>query len=328
VLTSRKDLKKPSPKKTKPKQVTRFDQAANAAQKTTVPTDGEQPFLYSGVRGETCCPTCNHWNSSRDSPGVLRPPPASTSLFGTPGSNDSDEGRPHFAPLPPTSCANSFNLVDFFQDTPWGHVPPHRLANITMEPSLWKGGLLGGSAKPSKLAQLAAARKRKEEEKQASTESSQSGRSISLLDQLSTNKENARSSSKPQNLVTATTETPKARFPTRAKSATNPVPEVPSEPFKSPPPTQEVVSEPFPDLRAKPSMFAQTMFGQRAPVLGGVPLQGMDEMDLDPPATHQEGSMFTLPYTSDPEFAARNPFSGPSPDDVVLRAQSKGSARV
>jgi hypothetical protein len=54
----------------------------------------------------------------------------------------------------------------------------------------------------------------------------------------------------------------------------------------------------------------------------------MDGMDLDPPTTPQEGSMFTLPYINDPDFAAQNPFSGPSPDDVVLRAQSKGSANV
>jgi elongation factor 1 alpha-like protein len=329
TLMTRIDQKKPaSPKKAKPKQVTRFDQAANAAQKNPIPIEGEQTFPHSGTQGDTCCPTCNHWNYCNHFPGALRPCHPSALPSRTSGSNTVDKVLGSYPNTNPQSSIAAFNLVNFFQDTPWGNVPQNRLATIEMVPVTPRGGLLGGSAKPSKLAALAAARKKKEEEKQATAEASQSGRSIALLDRLGARKENVGTSPVPSNIITVPTEKPNAtRFQNRPKTATSPI-ESPPKPSTSQPPARQPAPEPAPDLRAKPSVFAQTMFGQRTPAIGGVLLQEMEKMDLDPPAPRQEGSMFTLPYINDPDFAARNPFSGPSPDDVVLRAQNKGSAHV
>ena len=60
---------------------------------------------------------------------------------------------------------------EFFKDSPWSKIPTDRRGEIIIEPRYPRGGLLGGSApkdgkgKVSKLAALAAARKRKEDEK-------------------------------------------------------------------------------------------------------------------------------------------------------------------
>jgi elongation factor 1 alpha-like protein len=59
----------------------------------------------------------------------------------------------------------------FFDDCPWFGIPPHRHANILIEPLYPRLGLLGGSpsseagGKMSKLAALAAKRRQKENEK-------------------------------------------------------------------------------------------------------------------------------------------------------------------
>lgn len=58
------------------------------------------------------------------------------------------------------------SMSDFFADMPWQNIPEHRMT-VFVKPSCPSGGLLGGSPaapKPSKLAALAAARKRKAEE--------------------------------------------------------------------------------------------------------------------------------------------------------------------
>ena len=62
---------------------------------------------------------------------------------------------------------------EFFQDCPWLKVPPHRQAEILIEPIYPRMGLLGGSGtqddkpRPSKLAALAAKRRQKENERRA-----------------------------------------------------------------------------------------------------------------------------------------------------------------
>ena len=58
--------------------------------------------------------------------------------------------------------------------------------------------------------------------------------------------------------------------------------------------------------QAEPSAFANTMFSTPSK-----PFQ-------------QSDSVFTLPYNATP-IANNDPFAGPSPDDVVMAAQSKGS---
>lgn len=64
----------------------------------------------------------------------------------------------------PTTRPSS--MSDFFADMPWQNIPEHR-RTVFVKPPRPRGGLLGGlpaASKPSKLAALAAARKRKAEE--------------------------------------------------------------------------------------------------------------------------------------------------------------------
>ena len=92
-------------------------------------------------------------------------------------------------PVPTLLAHEPMNATDFFSDTPWGNVPPHRLGDITILPQYPRGGLLGGS---SKLAALAAARKKKQEAAKMSSEGSsqsveaqsETDKAISLLDRL------------------------------------------------------------------------------------------------------------------------------------------------
>jgi elongation factor 1 alpha-like protein len=66
----------------------------------------------------------------------------------------------------------------FFQDMPWGNIPKHRETTF-IAPQMPRGGLLGGSGAPpkmSKLQALAAARKKKAEEKKAIDEKAEQTR--------------------------------------------------------------------------------------------------------------------------------------------------------
>jgi len=212
--------------------------------------------------------------------------------------------------------------ADFFRDTPWLNVPNERRGNIMGQSRYPRGGLLGGSgetAKPSKLAALAAARKKaQEDKKKALLEASgnkEPSTSVSLLEKLSI---------RPKNEGIAKSAQSGTSDDLKRKLSTSSSREVPPRLLSRQKPQEGSVAdiavdlqakvhekEPFaavPDLRAIPSSFARTMLG---------PARN------SPPVT--EDNMITLPY---PRLAAptdRNPFAGPSPDDVVLNAQAKGS---
>lgn len=179
-----------------------------------------------------------------------------------------------------------------------------------------RGGLLGGS---SKLAKLAALRKLKEQEKQATSQDTDGGRSIAILDRLSEKKENDK------DITTALSnialDKPKPTFPLRQKRAASPIREPqPKREEKLPPPPV-----PKSELLAQPSVFAMTIFGQEASSAGGASLDVSQPLQV---AERRASDTFTLPFMSNPEFLKCNPFSGPSPDDIVLRAQSKGPAHA
>lgn len=89
------------------------------------------------------------------------------------------------------------------------------------------------------------------------------------------------------------------------KQESRPPASVPDTP--SPPPL-----EPTPEIEAAaPSAFASTMFGDA------------------PPNLHAPAAAFILPYpNSHLQPTDNNAFAGPSPDDQVLAAQSKGSAQT
>lgn len=150
----------------------------------------------------------------------------------------------------------------------------------------------------SKLQALAAARKKKAQEKPGSADSGVEKPMAGLKIGEDTK------------MVDASEKPASRGFPLRKRKDTNehekvpkaaPIPQEPEPSTPSPP--EE------PPQQAEPSAFANTMFSS-------------------PSQTPRKpsGDLFTLPYTSSSASAAFNPFSGPSPDDIVIAAQSKGSA--
>jgi elongation factor 1 alpha-like protein len=209
-------------------------------------------------------------------------------------------------------------MADFFSDSPWGNIPASRLCNMSHVRILPPGRLLGGSSKTTKLAALAAARKKKESEKasgQASSSQIETGRAIELLDKLGNQKVDTPSLADKSNQSRA------MLFPSRQKRAASPERSAPVE-MKS-----DVIQAPVAqreDLKARPSIFAQILLGEESQAQGGVLLYG-----TEPSATvsNCDETQFHLPYMTDPNYIKRDPFTKPSPDDVILRAQGKDLSR-
>ncbi|KAI6895472.1 elongation factor EF-1 alpha subunit [Hortaea werneckii] len=188
--------------------------------------------------------------------------------------------------MPPMSAA------DWFRDIPWSDVPSEIQGYL--EPSLParpSPQLLGGS---TKLAKLAEERRRKaaSETKEAPPPASTSA--LSSLDRLSKPREAAK-----ENEVPEPRPEPK-KYPIRKKREPTPPPKEPTPP---PPPEPE---EELPDLRASPTEFGMT--------LSTSPTNGI------------HGPQMTLKDMLGDSKDADDPFKGPSPDDVVFKAQghSKG----
>ena len=213
------------------------------------------------------------------------------------------------------------SAAEFFHETPWLNVPIHRRGEIMVEPLYPRGGLLGGSSKPSKLAALAAARKKKQEEEKAASgpvsvdahPDKEPDRAVALLDRLNIKgraKEDTPPSpgspKQPGGLLKS--KSAQIRYPVRRKKSSSPPPvqrqEEPSGPISEPSTIVEIL-----DLRAPPSTFAATMIGASQP-------------------RSPEGSMFSLPYAHQKVFTNANPFAGPSPDDIVTNARAKGARRA
>lgn len=217
-------------------------------------------------------------------------------------------------PLPvAVNTHRHMSAADYFRDVPWFNLPPEKSGIILAEPLYPPLRLLGGSGKPSKLAALAAARKKKEADQKASLD--QAPGTVSLLDRLST-KSNQSQQSKQQEHAPELEQSAQRAYPFRKRKSS------------SPPPIQESASQaqvveapksysaPAQDLRALPSIFASTMCGQSSP------RQSTGE---DAPRSTEE--LVPTLFGGDANLADTNPFAGPSPDDVVIQAQAKGSAR-
>lgn len=207
-------------------------------------------------------------------------------------------------PMPDVFATHEIpSMADFFQDTPWGRVPPHRLTTMTkVRPSGYKGGLLGGS----KLQALAAKRKQKQETA-PEADAAKTEKAVELLDRLCVTGE-----SRPLLRAGGSNSTKlTAKYPSRKRTPPpeeRPVQEEgPNANSKAEQPTIE-----FPDLRAQPSMFGATLCGLAKPTM---------EPTIEHPST------FSLPYARSGTFSKANPFSGPSPDDVVQQAQARAGKR-
>lgn len=211
---------------------------------------------------------------------------------------------------PPTHRTSS--LAHFFADMPWGNIPEAR-RTVFIKPRAPSGGLLGGSSagpKASKLASLAAARKRK------------AGESTVVL--LPKNEDKQAATSKSQ-LDKSPQKAPGNTAPKRAKTdvkdVTNKEDTIPKDYAKMD--SAEPSATPFAGCQAdggsdekpssymaKPSAFAQVLCFKSASETPKPNLQ---------PAYHPPWMAFTTPE------ALREAFEQPSPDDVVLSAQSQGS---
>lgn len=95
-------------------------------------------------------------------------------------------------------------------------------------------------------------------------------------------------------------------FPIRKRKDLNPHEKAPRTPTKkSESETEDSAPEAPPLDQAEPSAFASTMFSSTSHA---------------PSQQH-----FSMPYTATVAAPTADPFAGPSPDDVVIAAQSKGS---
>ncbi|KJZ69340.1 hypothetical protein HIM_11262 [Hirsutella minnesotensis 3608] len=218
-----------------------------------------------------------------------------------------------------------------FLDMPWMNVPQERLADLLPPP--WpRGGLLGGGEGPgkiSKLQALAAARKKKTDEKREQDRASQAESSLKRLSLLepSNNADTCASPSpakRPKNLETPVVGL-KQKMPT-----SDTVPPQQDQPAMSsltadagvgarmdhdPTTSQAPGSTSIDNVtisvsNAAPSAFAKTLFGS-AP----------DWRQANRP------NVYALPYASSPAFLA-TAFSEPSPDDIVFAAQAKAGKKT
>ena len=197
-------------------------------------------------------------------------------------------------------CSHAFSIEEFFKDTPWLNVPLERQA-ILIPPLYPRGGLRGGSTNEapslSKLQALAAARKRKAQEQRTDT----SSETASPVPE----------SSNPNAEIPAGSQ---RTLPFRGrKDSTSPAESTNTSPVNQ----VEHSHSSFPEDRsqidqAKPSAFASTILGNT-------------DTSSSSPSTSE---LFTLPYTTNVAAPDTNPFAGPSPDDIVMAAQSKGSTAI
>ncbi|KAI2633384.1 hypothetical protein GGS21DRAFT_520491 [Xylaria nigripes] len=238
----------------------------------------------------------------------ITPKPAKTAKSAKPVAQKNKSGdEPHTGLLPYPS------LADFFHDMPWMNIPDHR-RTVFIEPDRPRGGLLGGSGtlgKMSKLQALAAARKKKAEDQKLENQKAQT--SAKELDS-----ETAKGPV--VNTPGALAEKLSARrnvksLPFRTTAEANPAPDatpkdlgvVASQPCMD---NASTIADPplhEPLALASPSSFAQTLLG----------------LDMSSP-TPVPRSQYPIPYLSFTSSVA-DAFTEPSPDDVVLAAQSKAS---
>lgn len=216
----------------------------------------------------------------------------------------------------PVANAPEASLANFFDDMPWLNVPKDRQATF-VEPLCPRGGLLGGgegAPKMSKLQALAAARKKKTEEKKEQDKTQQTEKGMSKLSLGDNSRKESRNpiqglAAKRQKLSEPTATEPQHQIPTPNQSTAQMDGHVeekePSTDIK-PSPWDELCPDVVPPPRLVPSAFARTLCGPA--------------FDRKP----SRNDMFPMPYASSPAFRPEA-FNEPSPDEIVLAAQAKGS---
>ncbi|KAF5724752.1 elongation factor 1-alpha [Fusarium mundagurra] len=227
---------------------------------------------------------------------------ASQRVFGT-GADHGHLSNEHTSimDLPPALGLPAWH----FDDMPWMNVPEER-RTVFIEPERPRGGLLGGGEGPpkmSKLQALAAARKKKTEEKK---ELERAGKGLERLSINESQKENqpilgqVRQAPEP----TLQVKSPPQEESTEVAAITDNQKDIDSDPKGL------LMDEDLPVMmpRAAPSAFARTLFGSA------------------PSKAPRPDEIFAMPYTSSPIYVAEA-FAEPSPDDVVLAAQAKAGKK-
>lgn len=196
----------------------------------------------------------------------------------------------------------------------WLNIPTER-QTIFVEPLYPRGGLLGGSPdaapKMSKLQALAAARKKKAQEQRSSASMDVEEKPMDeLAIRPTSGNEGGRDLSGVAGSVARSS--PRA-YPVRKRKNSSSERKV-SQPANlveqlAPLPVEDKIQAPFVE-QAKPSAFASIMFGNREQA----------------PTHNSPRIIFTSLYSMNPAAHPADAFTGPSPDDIVLAAQSKGSA--
>ena len=221
----------------------------------------------------------------------------------------------------PGTCAYKHSAAEIFKDAPWLNIPGDRFSHILVEPLYPPGRLLGGAStsggKMSKLAALAAARRKEKSEKDNETPSQKPTASVALLDRLRQNGDRllSRKSDREINAKAANTE---AIIKEKGSSPNDAAPEnyvLPSR-IKSRASQSHFasVASTGPSSvapTASPSIFAQTLFSDDAE----------NPWRSDSP---KNSLYFKLPPLQGPS-AKLCAFSGPSPDDRVVDVQKPKS---
>ncbi|KAF2741859.1 hypothetical protein M011DRAFT_315976 [Sporormia fimetaria CBS 119925] len=295
----------PAAEAKKPKPVSRFDQAASA---TTIPDS-----KGSSGTSDLFSPLCGHVRV-----GLHRTYPHSSlgraHMVTTPtmkaAAKGCAESLTSLYPLPIILGTEPEPLRNFFWDTPWGNVPPERLGNMHAVPLYPPGRLLGGSAKPSKLAALAAARKKKQEEAGHRTRN-QDGKdgteaAVAMLDKLTVKSKDKPGSSALVNPSESRVGKSKPGRLQYRRQQSSPQPETPE-----PETTEPIEEDPKPVIQVPNIRTAPSSFGT---ILCDVPRS----VTTDLPTI---SLTLPVPYVGSEYDSPENGFAGPSPDDIVLRAQ-------
>lgn len=226
---------------------------------------------------------------------------------------------------PPLDAYQELPPCFYFKGLPWLNVPKHREA-VLLPPTTLPGGLLGGGegTKVSKLQALAAARKKKTEgtkKPEVQEERAQKRFSnLSIHDQPSD--ENAKPTpgflSKRQKMSEEAS-SGKSSGPTSRPEQGNPS-NLRSNPSDPPASTPMEVDESYTKRSGQGTENAEL---ERA-YTSSLPPSAFASVLCGTPSNAAAASNLPLPYTTSALF---NPaaFEEPSPDDVVMAAQSKGS---
>lgn len=227
------------------------------------------------------------------------------------------------SPLPlavqnfPTTPLSRPSLRAFFFDMPWLDVPESR-KTVFIPPERPRGGLLGGGeGEPpmTKLQKLAAARKKKSEEKKENSKVKTTEEGLKKLSLSNHEQKDNVNSTLPspkrqkltaqldasQNRSLQSSEDQKQALPITSAGIASPIKPPPTAPS---PDEQDVIAAP---PKATPSAFARTLCGP-----------ALDHR------VNKTPHYYPMPYTLSPSFS-RAAFDEPSPDDIVLAAQAKGS---